>query len=37
MVSATLRLPAGPERVILRLAPGGRAIVDDLVLRRLGA
>ena len=36
-VSATLPLAAGPERVILRLAPGGKAIVDDLVLRRLGA
>ena len=32
-VSATLPLAAGPERVILRLAPGGRAIVDDLVLQ----
>ena len=36
-VSATVRLAAGVQRVILRLAPGGRAIVDDLVLRRLGA
>jgi Domain of unknown function (DUF1929) len=35
-MSATVRLSAGPQRVILRLAPGGRAIVDDLVLSRLG-
>jgi hypothetical protein len=37
MVSATVHLAAGPERMILRLAPGGKAIVDDLVLRRIGA
>ena len=36
-LSATVRLPAtGPQRVILRLAPGGKAIVDDLVLTRVG-
>jgi hypothetical protein len=36
-VRATVRLPAaGVQRVILRLAPGGKAIVDDLVLMRLG-
>ena len=37
-LSATVRLsPAAAQRVILRLAPGGKAIVDDLILKRLGA
>ncbi len=36
-MSATVRLSAAlAQRIILRLAPGGKAVVDDLVLRRVG-